>query len=692
MREGWWRGRVAVERRRERAELAELAARPVRLLPEFQKLSSSDLLKHFRTRDSPRFLPGFAVPPSAQLQNAFPAYRRQVIEAAWLIARERRWPLLGFGLEEFGDPSPHPDFPRADPGPVNWHRDPLSGRIWPLDYHADITLRHDDGSDVRVLWELNRLGHLITLGCAYALTDQEEFAAEFYAEVESWQEQNPPGRGANWSCAMEVALRAMNLLAAFSLFRSSPSLNDERLAQLLLMFDQHGAHIRRNLEFSYVATSNHYLSDVIGLLWIGILLPELAAASEWRGWALAEMLRELDKQVLADGAYYEGSTGYHRFVLELFLYSFVLCRANEIPIADKHWRKLQAMFGYLKAILRPDGAAPLVGDTDGGQVLPIVSRHADDHAYLLALGAAVFKDSQFKPAWLAPPPELPWILGTSGLQDYEQLAAAPGKVSSQAFPDAGLYVLRHDDLYLLFNAGGPQQGRPASHRHNDSLGLEVSACGSAFIVDPGSYVYTADLRERQLFRSTAYHSTVQLDQAEQNTICEATPFVIGTEAIVNVLSWETTPELDRAVAEHARANRLAGPVRHQRTVTFYKPERWWLIEDEITGAGTHEVAVRFHFAAGLDVKQSDGGRLVARDESNGVQLLVVSLDLNQPAKLTAQFTSRHYGMKLPSVSASWTAQLTLPAKFGWAIVPVGNAEEPERRLNQLQIRNLNSGT
>ncbi len=86
-------------------------------------------------------------------------------------------------------------------------------------------LWHDDGSDIRVLWELNRLGQLITLGQAYALTKEEEFAAEFFVQLESWHEQNPVGRGANWSCAMEVALRAMNLLAAFSLFRSSPQVN-----------------------------------------------------------------------------------------------------------------------------------------------------------------------------------------------------------------------------------------------------------------------------------------------------------------------------------------------------------------------------------------------------------------------------------------------------------------------------------
>src|SRR6185503_2268205 len=44
-----------------------------------------------------------------------------------------------------------------------WRRDPRSGYLWPLDYHGDIKLLRSDGSDIRVLWELNRLGHLLTL-------------------------------------------------------------------------------------------------------------------------------------------------------------------------------------------------------------------------------------------------------------------------------------------------------------------------------------------------------------------------------------------------------------------------------------------------------------------------------------------------------------------------------------------------
>src|SRR5207253_7771315 len=97
------------------------------------------------------------------------------------------------------------------------------------------------------------------------------------------------------------------------------------------------------------------------------------------------------------------------------------------------------------------------------------------------------------------PAELLWILGERGLGDYHALPFAETAQSS-AFPDAGTYIFRDRDLYLLFNTNGNGMNGRGSHGHNDALTVEVSACGTPFIVDPGSYVYTANLRERHLFR------------------------------------------------------------------------------------------------------------------------------------------------------------------------------------------------
>src|SRR5438874_9143205 len=407
--------RVLNERRRERAQLAELDRQPARLREEFARIRASDLLAHFRSRVKPKFLPGFEdVARSAELQQKlFPQPTAQLIDHARRIVTEHCWPLLGLGEKCFGIDA------------IDWHRDPLSGFSWPLDYHADINLIRNDGSDARVVWELNRLSHFIALGRAYAITNEDIFSKEFFQQLNEWRVQNPTARGVNWNCAMEVALRAINLLAALQLFLRAPEMDEVALKDFLTLFAQHGAHIQRNVEFSDIANSNHYLADVVGLLWLGLMLPELKAASEWRELGLRELLREMDQQILPDGADNEASTGYHRLKAEMFLYSFVLCHFNGIDIDEKYWSKLRAMIEYVRAYIRPDGKAPLIGDSDSGQFLPVVRRRGDDHSYLLAMGAAVFQEPRFKLAQSIIPEELLWILGERGVRDYQALT--PGE-------------------------------------------------------------------------------------------------------------------------------------------------------------------------------------------------------------------------------------------------------------------------
>ncbi|HEX8775843.1 MAG TPA: alginate lyase family protein [Pyrinomonadaceae bacterium] len=673
------RGRASLARRRERSSLKHLDEQPARLRALYARLSSSELLEHFRRRTSPKFPPGFDASngeSAARLQRElFPRETEQLLVRASLIANEHRWSLLGYPEKCFGEK-------------INWLRDPLSGADWPLDYHCDIRLARTDGSDARVLWELNRLGHLITLGRAYALTKQESLAAEFFAQVMGWREQNPTGLGPNWACAMEVALRAMNLLVAFELFRHSPMLDAERLRLVLQLFAHHGEHIRRNLEFSYVSTSNHYLSDVVGLFWLGLMLPELREARAWREFALREMLREMDKQILPDGADYEASTGYHRFVLELFLYSFILARANGVEIEERYWQRLRAMLEYLRAIVRPDGRAPLIGDTDGGQVLPVNQRAGDDHAYVLALGAAVFNEPRFKSERWPMPEELLWFTGSEGVRDYERLPNLNEGQSSQAFTDAGTYVMREHDLYLLLNASGNGLGGRGSHGHNDALSLEVSACGRSFIIDPGTYVYTSDLHERNLFRSTAYHSTVEVDGAEQNNTTELMPFVIGDEAHPRVITWDTGPERDYLVAEHDGYARLrAAPVTHRRSVAFFKPERYWAVEDTLAGGGEHEFRFRYHFAEALEVSVGADRIVRACDKITGARLLVVAPDDAEAASLEPRYASRDYGAKHPTVAVCWTRRAHVPLITRWLIVPVCVGEDEGARLELVRKKN-----
>jgi hypothetical protein len=652
VREVLRRRRASVEERKERAIVANNRNESPLLRPPYSRMNADDLLNDFRGPRDHKFQSGFRHRGSVDRhRQLFPAQTDELLASANRIVADHCWPLLGFGEQSFGKE-------------IQWARDPLSGYVWPLDYHRDIKLIRNDGSDVRVLWELNRLGHFLTLARAYALTNDERYSAEFISQLTSWDEQNPYGRGANWTCAMEVALRAMNLLGAFNVFRLSPKLDVESFQRLLRMFQQHGNYIQRNIEFSHLATSNHYLSDVAGLIWLGtMLVDEFVDAEDWLDSGATALLRELDKQVLADGADFESSTGYHRFVLELFLYSFFLFEIEEERIKKERWHKLHQMFIYMRSYLRPDGFAPLIGDTDSGQVFPIRRRRADDHSYLLAFGAVFFKDPGLKVERMEAPEELFWILGEGSAMVFQQMSSSMEYAVSRAFPDAGIYIMREGDFYLCFNASDVGLNGRGSHGHNDALSIEVSAYGRAFIMDPGTYVYSFDLDKRHQFRSTAYHSTVKIDDKEQNTTERDMPFVIGNEAKPRVLEWETNKDFDKVVAEHYGYSRLSQPVTHRRTVTFNKREPSWLIEDEFFGEGEHVYEIRFHFAAGLDVNV----REKAVEARAGDALLVVSaLSSEVQPVLESQPVSRDYGEMSDAISACWRIA-GRPGKLSWGI-------------------------
>ena len=214
--------------------------------------------------------------------------------------------------------------------------------------------------------------------------------------------------------------------------------------------------------------------------------------------------------------------------------------------------------------------------------------------------------------------------------------------------------MRDGDLYLCFNASDAGLNGRGSHGHNDALSIEVSAGGRAFIVDPGTYVYSADLQKRHEFRSTAYHSTVQIDGLEQNTIDLHTPFVIGNEAKPRVLEWKTSNDFDKVVGEH-----YGYPVVHRRTIIFNKRERTWLIDDEFFGEGEHLYEVRFHFAPGVELKIR--ARAV---EAPGLTVTALSTEV-EPV-LERQPVSRDYGEISESVSACWRIS-GRPSKLSWEI-------------------------
>jgi hypothetical protein len=252
--------------------------------------------------------------------------------------------------------------------------------------------------------------------------------------------------------------------------------------------------------------------------------------------------------------------------------------------------------------------------------------------------------------------------------------------------------------HLILDAGPIGCPASAGHGHADLLSLQCSAFGEPFIVDPGTYCYTADPGWRDHFRSTGAHSTVTIDGVEQ--AAPAGPFAWQSRPRARLRRWLSTEELDFADAEHDVYRHLPDPVTHRRRVLFVKP-RFWLVVDDLDGKAEHRIDLRFQFAPMEVTLEAD---LWARAQGPQGQGLLVRPFAAVPLKgeilegcldPPRGWASAHYGQRHPAPVLAYSAVATLPFRIAtllWPISPsdgpiptVVLSESPDRSLLRLSV-------
>ena len=347
------------------------------------------------------------------LKDVFYASKARIIKEAELVTKHQ-FGILGTGLRYWDNP-------------IRWHLDIKSGREWPVCYYKKLCygkLTCVNGSDIKIPWELSRFQHLIPIIKAFIITNDDKYAREAVTQIENWIEDNPFCYGVNWTYAMEVAIRSCNWIWAWWAFKDNSAWNDEFNQNFLKNMWQHGWYIENNLENKDGIRTNHYLANIVGLLFIGIMFPKFKDAKRWKHFGSKELIRCMEEMVYADGVNFENSTAYHRLVLEFFTYSAVLCQKNGIELPDSFWQRLEKMFEFIMLCTRPDSRVPMIGDSDDGRFF-ILSNYYGwdrwDHRYLLYIGAVLFEREDFKEISEEYFEDAFWILGKNSYFKFRQI-------------------------------------------------------------------------------------------------------------------------------------------------------------------------------------------------------------------------------------------------------------------------------
>jgi uncharacterized heparinase superfamily protein len=605
-----------------------------RWLPDPRSLLSSELTS------TPR---GILLPERAlAVRDRFPRECEALLRRADAVVEHR--------FRFFGYPETVIDDPAADV-------DPFTGRSWPTKHGKRVKFRQGGAGDPKWIWELNRCQDLPLLVAAWLLSGEARYAAFAAERLEKWIETHPPGRGIAWSNGFEAGMRAISVAVAFDGLRGSDQLSRERAELVARSLWQTVTWIERDPSIGSSA-NNHRIGELVGVVAVATMVPELKGSERRLERALAELAEEVERQIRPDGTNAEQAFAYQVFVLDLLLVALALVDLRDPCAPEPLNAALTRSAEALWAQLGDDEPEPRYGDADDGRALVLDA--ADSRSARGVAGSIASRSGHTGAARVAGAldPMGLWLFGLEGAERFEAAARAghpaPGSLTLN---DAGLTVLRAGSCRTLFDHGPHGYLSIAAHGHADALAIDVSLGNQPLVSDPGVGSYSVRPEVRRAFRGTGLHATVTVDAADSSE--PGGPFLWTRHARSRLLSLD--PE-GTAIGEHDGYSRLSDPVVHRRAVVPIGGTL--LIHDRLEAIGSHRYSQRWPFHPALEIAECGRRDVLLRGERAGVLLLFAALREFE-LQMTKGQESPPLGWWSPgleSVVPAWLAAVDLDAE------------------------------
>lgn len=519
---------------------------------------------------------------------------------------------------------------------IAW-QDPASSQLWR--YH----LHYFDYIQDLLVWA--------------AKGDSQAAYETFRSLATSWMNLNDRIRGDGWH-PYAISIRTVNWIQALSGFQRQ--LQEDKAFRTRLLSSLCGQARILSSDLEKDVRGNHLLANLRALVCFGLACQE-KEPQRWFRETVTLLERELAEQILPDGGHFERSPGYHLVVLKYCLEIGLALRRNGRTPPQWLEDRLRRMLQYLAAILPSHGGLPLLKDTTWDA--------APQPGEMLAAGALYLQDPEFKRS--RDFGLYPFLLyGAAGWEEFEGWPLNSSPRQSVALEDSCHFVMRDDakDDHLIFDAGKPCPDYLPAHAHADLLSYELSVSGQRIIVDSGVYEYSAG-SWRDYFRSTRAHNSVELSGANQSEVWSS--FRVGRRARPGKTLWLENKEFVLAQGSHDGYTQLPAPATHRRTV-LWKPDKFWLIVDELLGAGCAQAASHVHLHPGLglacledSIWQVEGSSFPLWIAAFGAQSLSIVRGQMEPAR--QGWYSERFGELRPNTVLTLHLVTALPFCFGYVI-------------------------
>lgn len=307
--------------------------------------------------------------------------------------------------------------------------------------------------------------------------------------------------------------------------------------------------LERKIEYHLLG--NHLLENGFSILFGAVFFSD----ERLENLARKILSKELEEQILDDGAHFELSPMYHVILLQRALDSYNILAHNKHGLEDiqkQLQEKICKMSNWLYTISFKNGDIPMLNDSVSGQALDTIK-----------------------------------------VLDYaRELGFLPEKCNLE---DSGYRKFEWDNFELIIDAGKVGPSYQPGHAHSDTMSFVLQYKKEPILIDTGISTYEKNER-RQFERSTEAHNTVVINGKDQTDVWGG--FRVGKRAKAKIHKEDKSS----LIVSHDGYKNIGCDHKRSWNALDNRLE----IRDEILGPIKFSFAY-FHFHPSLSVKEMGNG-------------------------------------------------------------------------------------
>lgn len=488
------------------------------------------------------------------------------------------------------------------------------------DQHKALHWSHFKGDqfqdrDIKYFWEPARFSWGIRLAQAYSLTKNDQYAEYLWQKIEDFFQKNPPYKGIQYLSAQEVGMRIITLSYCISILEDSLSSTKERMDLFVAFIEAHAIRIPSTLSYAKAQNNNHLISEAVGLYTAGVVLKDHSKSKKWRKIGLHNFEYAIRKQISSAGTYSQHSVRYHRLMLELVNWMFIICSMNNDKFSEESKFLIRKSIDWLSYLCNPsNGYCPNLGPNDGAYLLPFSTENHNDYRPTLQLSSALFFNKYL-------------YSNNSSFDDFQWLGIEKQDMVSENkfYKDSNAQLIHSQNSYGYFRVE-KFRGRPG---HADQFHFDLWYKNQNVLLDAGTYAYNKNSPWNNPLSQTFFHNTLYINHSNQMLRGGKFLWLDWANAKKTKKYKDKSEKIRSISAEHdgyAKDN-----VIHQRIVDVINDE--WLIKDTLykkIEKKDDQVKVGYHLLIKNPISyEINQNRIIFTYESFRMILLIVGFNFEK---------------------------------------------------------------